>query len=61
MSSIPGQIRMLSCLFFLLFHSLVSPEDDSQAIVAALPAKICVWLLAVALTFRTRRPSTPPG
>ena len=41
-------------LILLLFPTLVKGEDDWQAILIGLPSVIVVWLLAVALTFRTR-------
>jgi hypothetical protein len=39
-------------LVLLLFPSLVGGEEDWQSILASIPATMCVWLLAVALTFR---------
>jgi hypothetical protein len=44
-------------LVLLLLPSLVGGEEDWQAILTALPATVFVWLFAVALTFRMRRPA----
>jgi hypothetical protein len=43
-------------LVLLLFPTLVEGQEDWLAILAAIPATTFVWLLAVALTFRARRP-----
>ena len=44
-------------LVLLLFPTLVKGEDDWQAILLGLPSAIVVWLLSVALVFRTQRRS----
>ena len=43
-------------IFFtlLLFPTVVRAEDDWLSIITSIPATIFVWLLAVALTFRSR-------
>jgi hypothetical protein len=41
-------------LIILLFPSLVEGQEDWQSIVSAIPATAIVWLVAVALIFRSR-------
>jgi hypothetical protein len=42
-------------LVLLIFPSLVTGEEDWQAITSAIPATIFVWLFAIVITFRVRR------
>jgi hypothetical protein len=42
-------------LVLLLFPTLVKGEDDWQTILISIPATLFVWLVAVAIMFRTRR------
>ena len=42
-------------LVLLLFPSLVGGEQDWEAIVAAIPTTISIWLLCVVIAFRVRR------
>jgi hypothetical protein len=44
-------------LVLLLFPSLVQGEQDMVTLLAGIPATMLVWLSAVALTFRVRRPA----
>jgi hypothetical protein len=39
----------------LLFPTIVRAEDDWVSMISSIPATVFVWLLAVALTFRSRR------
>jgi hypothetical protein len=42
-------------LVVLLFPSLVQGEDDWQTVLVSVPGTLLVWVLAVALSFRSRR------
>ncbi len=42
-------------LVLLLFPSLVSAEADWVTFLAGIPGTVAIWLLALALTFRTRK------
>lgn len=44
-------------LVLLLFPSLVNGEDDWATFLAGIPVIVVIWLLALAFTFRTRRPA----
>jgi hypothetical protein len=44
-------------LVMLFFPSLVAGEQDWITLVASIPGTLLIWVLAVALTFRTRRPT----
>jgi len=46
-------------IFFtlLLFPDLVKGEDDWVTFMAGIPAILVIWLIAVSLTFRAKRPS----
>ena len=43
-------------LVLLLFPSLVNGEDDWATFLAGIPVTVVIWLLALAFTFRARRP-----
>ena len=47
-------------LVLLLLPTLVKNELDFVSLLASIPGTIVIWLLAVQLTFRRRRPGVPP-
>ena len=44
-------------LILLIFPNFVGGQEDWLSLLATIPATLCIWLLAVAVTFRVNRPA----